>query len=240
MKRGSCISGRVRLIGRQGAEVVARSVAHLAKISSGSVIIHDFTFKSPFFMSLGAFGLKKRILVLLVLTVCLSTGLSLVSCGGYTTKGYLPPSKLLNRVLVSQGVTATFSIGALRIINGQNDTIPRVSPMQAGSSPGLMAISPTRNVLAAFDAGSNTVYGINTVQESGLGTVRLPGPTDSMVVPTTSAIGYAAVPSATVDGYAFVGAVEVMNLLNGGITTTIAVNNARTVVADATGSELLV
>jgi hypothetical protein len=191
-------------------------------------------------MSLGAFGLKKRILVLLVFAICLSTGLSLVSCGGYTTKGYLPPSKLLNRVMVSQGITATFSIGGVRIINAQDDTIPRASEIPAGNSPGLMAISPTRNVLATFDSSSNTVYGINTVQEGSLGTVRLPGATDSMVVPTTSAIGYAAVPSATVSGYAFVGAIEVMNLLGGGITTTIAVNNARTVVSDATGSELLV
>ena len=182
----------------------------------GSVIILDFAFKYPFFMSLGAFGLKRRILVLLVLTVGLSAGLNLVSCGGYSTKTYLPPSRLLERVLASQGVTSAFSFGGLRIINGQNDTLPGVAEMSAGSSPGLMAISPTRNVLAAFDASSNSVFGINTVTETGLGRVQLPGPTQSMVIPSATPLGYAAVPSATVNGYSFIGAVEAMNLSAGG------------------------
>ena len=83
-------------------------------------------------MSLGVFGLKRRILVLIVLLVGLGTALSLISCSGYGTTGYLPPSRLLNRVLASQGVTATFSFGGLRIINGQNDTLPRVAEMSAG------------------------------------------------------------------------------------------------------------
>jgi hypothetical protein len=61
-----------------------------------------------------------------------------------------------------------------------------------------------------------------------------------MVVPTASQIGYAAVPTATVSGYSFLGAVDVMNLSAGSITTTIGVTSAKTVVANATGSQLLV
>ena len=184
--------------------------------------------------------MKRRILVLLVLTVGLSAGLSLVSCGGYSTKTYLPPSRLLERVLASQGVTSAFSFGGLRIINGQNDTLPGVAEMSAGSSPGLMAISPTRNVLAAFDASSNSVFGINTVTETGLGRVQLPGPTQSMVIPSATPLGYAAVPSATVNGYSFIGAVEAMNLSAGGVITSIAVTGAQTVVANGDGTQLLV
>lgn len=60
-----------------------------------------------------------------------------------------------------------------------------------------------------------------------------------MVVPSAAPIGYAAVPTATVTGYTFTGAVDVMNLA-GAITTTIAVPNAQTVVANGSGSELLV
>jgi hypothetical protein len=59
------------------------------------------------------------------------------------------------------------------------------------------------------------------------------------VVPTANQIGYAAVPSATVNGFAFVGAIEQMNFSNGSIST-IAVNSAQTVVSNSTGTQLLV
>jgi hypothetical protein len=187
-------------------------------------------------MSLGACRLKKRILVLVVLVW---TGLNLVSCGGYSSNAYKPPSGLYKRVLASQGVTSTFSFGSLVMIDGRNDTLPRVSPISAGSFPGLMAISPTRNIAAAFDASSNNVYAINTVRETGIGSVRLPGPTSSMVFPTATGIGYAAVPTATVNGFSFLGAIDVMNFSTG-VLTTIAVSTAQTVIANSTGSQLLV
>jgi hypothetical protein len=81
---------------------------------------------------------------------------------------------------------------------------------------------------------------VDTVKETGLGRTQLPGATTSMVIPSASAIGYAAVPTATVTGYSFVGAIDVMNLTAGAITTTIAVTNAQTVVAANSGSQLLV
>jgi hypothetical protein len=190
-------------------------------------------------MSLGAFGLNRRTLVLTVLTVGLA-GLGLISCGGYGTKGYLPPSRLSHRVLASQGVTATFSFGGLRIINAQDDSLAQAGELGAGSSPGLMVISPNRAVVAAFDAGSDSVFGIDAVTESSLGAVRLPGPTTSMVVPTSTPVGYAAVPAATVNGFSFTGAVDVMNFSSGSITTTIAVTNAQTLVSNALGTQLLV
>jgi hypothetical protein len=191
-------------------------------------------------MSLGAFRLNRRILVVVV---GLWAGVSLISCGGSIYPGgggKGPPSGLRNRVAASQGVTSTFTFGGIRLINGLNDTIPTVSELSAGSSPGLMAISPTRNILVAFDASSNFVFAENTTTESGLGNVHLPGPTSSMVVPTADQIGYAAVPSASVTGYSFLGAVEVLNLSAGAITSTIGVTQAQTVVANASGSQLLV
>jgi hypothetical protein len=194
--------------------------------------MQHFAPKSSFFMSLGACRLRKRILVV-VLGLC--AGASLVSCGSSNTK---------DRVLASQGVTATQTFGGLILINGQLDTIERVAPLSAGSSPGLMAISPTRNIVAAFDASSDSVYAVDTTKQSSLGRVQLPGPTASMVVPTASATGYAAVPTASVNGYSFVGAIEVMNLSAGSITTsittTIGVTNAQTVVSDSSGARLLV
>src|SRR5208337_3170379 len=115
------------------------------RTASGSVIIHHFAPKTSFFMSLGACRLKKRILVVIV---GLWASLSLVSCG--SSKAKQAPSGLPERVLVSQGVTSAQTFGGLVIVNGYYDTIARVAPLSAGSSPGLMAISPTRNIVMAF------------------------------------------------------------------------------------------
>ena len=191
-------------------------------------------------MSLGACRLKRSVKrSVLVLVVGLWASLSFISCGYNAKKG--PPSGLCCRVLASQGVTATFSFGSLVLINGQFDVLPRVAPLGAGGSPGLMAITPTRNIVAAFDANSNSVFAVNTVTESAMGNIHLPGPTSSMVLPAADGIGYAAVPTATVNGFSFVGAVEVMNLSSGGLTT-IAVSNAQTVIANSNGpsTQLLV
>jgi hypothetical protein len=124
-------------------------------------------------------------------------------------------------------------------IDGENDTLARVAPLSAGSSPNLMAISPTRNLVAAFDSFSNGVYTVDTATESTVGRVQLLGPASSIVVPTAGLVGYAAVPTASISGFAFLGAVEVLNLA-GSVTTTIGVSNAQTIAANPKGSQLLV
>ena len=101
--------------------------------------------------------MKKCILALLV---GLAATLSFLSCGG--GKKTATSSGLTERVLASQGVTASFSFGSLVIINGLNDTLPRVSPLHAGTSPGLMVVSPTRSILATFDSETNSVKGFLT------------------------------------------------------------------------------
>jgi hypothetical protein len=205
------------------------------RASFGSVIIHHFAIKSPFFMSLGACRLKKRILVLVV---GLWAVLNFSSCGGYS-KPKDPPSGLPDRVLASQGVSSTFSRGGLVILNGYNDTIPGLAPIPAGNSPGVMAISPSRNIAATFDAGSSNVYAVDTFKETDIGNVRIPGPTLSMAFPTAQPIGYAAIPTATVNGYTFVGAVDILDFVRSQLTT-IAVTNAQTVIANSNGTQLLV
>jgi len=179
--------------------------------------------------------LTKRIILLVV---GLWASLNFISCGG-SSKPKDPPSGLPNRVLASQGVTATFTFGGLVILNGYNDTIPGVAHIQAGSSPGLMATSPSRNIAAAFDASSNNIYAVDTHTEAGIGNVRIQGPTSSMVFPTAVPIGYVAIPTATVSGYTFVGAVDIMNF-SASQLTTIAVTNAQTVISNGSGDQLLV
>jgi len=143
-------------------------------------------------------------------------------------------------VLASQGVTATLTFGGLVIVNGDNDTLPRIAPLAGGGSPGLMAISPNRNLAATFDSSSNSVFAVNTTQETSIGNgVRLLAPATSIVVPTATPTGFVAVPTAVVNGFAFLGAVEALDFSTGG-ATAIAVTNAQTVVSNSTGTQLLV
>jgi hypothetical protein len=185
-------------------------------------------------MFLGACRLSKRILIAVV---GLSATLSCISCGGGSSSG--SGSNLHERVLASQGVSATLTFGALVVINGQNDTLPRVSPMNGGNSPGLIVLSPSRSIAATVDSSSNTVFAVNTSKETPIGNVHLPAPTSSIVVPTANPTGYAAVPTATVNGFAFLGAVEALNFSSSSLTT-IAASSAQTVVSNSQGTELLV
>jgi hypothetical protein len=175
---------------------------------------------------------------ILVVVIALWASLSLISCGGSGKKN--PPSGLRHRVLASQGVSSTSVSGGLQIIDGDYDILRRLAPLGAGSNPGLMAISPTRNIVAAFDSSSNTVYALDTTTEAPIGNVHLHGPTSSMIIPNAISMGYAAVPTATVSGFSFTGAAEVMNFATGGLTTSIAVTNAQTVVANSNATQLLV
>jgi len=188
-------------------------------------------------MFLGARSLTtlKRAIAFLLLGVWAS--FSLNGCSSSSSRPTV--SGLHQRVLASQGVTSPTDFGGLVFVNGLNDTIAPIAPVSAGTSPTLEVVSPSRNILAAVDSASNNVFAVNTVTEAGIGHVQLQGPTTSIVVPTASPIGYAAVPSASVTGFP-PGAVDVMDFAGGSIASTIAVSNAQTVVSDSTGTNLLV
>jgi hypothetical protein len=198
-------------------------------------------------MFLGACRLKQR---LFLLASAIGIILNLVACSkptsntsttgtsGSSSGTTSAPSSYTNRVLVSQEVSSATTFGALVLINGNNDTLTKTS-IPAGNSPNLMAITAARNMVAAFDSSTNTVYAISTATEKSIGQVHLPGPTSSMVLPTSNPLGYAAVSSANIPGYPVLGALEVMNFSSGALTT-IAVSNAQTAVANNTGSQVLV
>ncbi len=192
---------------------------------SGSAIIRYFAPKSPSFLQLGARRLKNAAL-LLVLGL---TSLSFVACSSSRT------TRLTTRVLASQSVSSPSAAAGLEIVNGEFDTL--FSEIQAGSSPGLMAINPNRTTLLAFDSATNNVEVVNTKTQALTGGILLPGPTTSMVALSTGS-GYAAVPTAPVNA-APPGAVEVLNLLSGGLSASINVPNAQTVVASPDGTKVL-
>ncbi len=157
--------------------------------------------------------------------------LSFTSCGGSSA----PP--LTTRVLASQSVSSPTASPGLVLIDGQNDTLVR-GGISAGSSPGLMTLTPDRSILLAFDSVTNSVEVVNAARGSLAGSIQLAGPTTSMVA-LTSGSGYVAVPAAPMIGSA-PGAIEVLNLSVGGITSTIGVPSAQTVVSSPDGTHLLV
>jgi hypothetical protein len=188
--------------------------------------------------------LKRAVLVLVVVA---SASLTFVSCGGYSRPKGGPTSGLNTRVMVSQGVTAGLSLGGLFVVNAQNDTLARVREIGAGSNPGLLASSPTRATLLAFDSVSGSVEIIDTTKESNTGSIKLPGPdtqtpgvTTSMVIPATTGVGYAADPVAVSNLWISPGAIVVMNLTSNSITTQIGVPGAQTVVSNPNGAQLIV
>jgi hypothetical protein len=179
--------------------------------------------------------LKKS--ALLVALVLISFGL--VCCGGGSSKSTTKPvSGLTTRVFASQSIASLTASPGLIIINGETDALARAAVIGAGTSPGLMAISPQRATVLVFDSATNNVDVVNTKTESLAGTIALPGPTTSMIAPTNSA-GYAAVPGAPLIGSP-PGAVEVMDLPNDLISSSISVPSAQTVVSNPSGTELLV
>ncbi len=80
-------------------------------------------------MPLGASRLKKFVLVSGVLFVA---SIGFISCSK-AAKPKDPPSGLDTRVLASQSVTAGSTFGSLVIVNGYNDTLPRVAGIGAGT-----------------------------------------------------------------------------------------------------------
>jgi hypothetical protein len=156
---------------------------------------------------------------------------SFVGCGGSS-------KPLTTRVLASQSAASPTAAPGLVLINGEIDTLQR-GGISAGGSPGLMAITPDRTTVLAFDSVSESVEVVNTQKESTAGAIPLGGPTQSMVALNTG-FGYAAVPSASFAAGPPPGAVEVLNLASGGLAATISVPSAQTVVSSPDGTHLLV
>ena len=163
-----------------------------------------------------------------------------VSCSGYrapstrttTTTG------VQFRAFVSQDVSSVFAGAGLFLIDAAKDAIVRQPPIPAGNAPGLMTLSPNKKLTLVFSASNNSVAAIGNATESSIGSVSLPGPTESMAVSQDGSTGYAAVSSAPVAGQS-PGAVEVLNL-TGGSTIEIGVTSARYLVASHNTNRLLV
>lgn len=164
-----------------------------------------------------------------------------LSCGGYKAPSNQPTTSTTGvqfRAFVSQDVSSVFATAGLFLVDAAKDVIVRRPPIPAGSTPGLMALSPNKKLTLVFSASNNSVTAINNATESSIGSVSLPGPTQSMAVSQDGSAGYAAVSSAPLGGQS-PGAVEVLNL-TGGNTIEVAVPSAHYLVASHNTNRILV
>jgi hypothetical protein len=174
-----------------------------------------------------------------ILAACIAAAAFIVSCGGNKHPTVTLSNLVDRRLVASQSVLSPTAFPGLVIINGANDTIARAATIQAGTSPGLMTLSPNRGILMSFDSASNSVDIIDTAKEMNTGSIPVSGPTVSMVAMTEST-GYAAVPSFPFASSQPPGAVLAMNLGSGSLIQNIPVPGAQWLAASPTGDQMLV
>ena len=170
----------------------------------------------------------------------------LVSCGTYsaptgTTGG---SSGYKFRAFVSNPLrpAGTGTAPVLEIVDASQDVFVgfAVNLLGASPQPGLMVVSPNKKFTLVFSASNNAITVVDNANESvASGTaITLPDFTESMLVGTDNATGYAAVRNAPVTGQS-PGAVEVLNLGTRAISATIPVPNAHYIVGSHNGNRIL-
>jgi hypothetical protein len=209
-------------------------------------------------MLFGVPGLK-RILVSSFLLIAASV--SIIACGsgsGSSSSNTHKPSDLAFRIFISNplyptGVGGTGAhLPVLNIVNAaiNEDVLSTavVSLAADSAQPGLMALAPNLKYTLVYSPTGNTVTVVDNSTETiataagtttSLPPITLPGYTESISVSPFATNAYAAVPTAPVLGQA-PGAVEVLNLQNGGIAAAIPVPGAHFVVCSPDGNHVLV
>jgi hypothetical protein len=195
-------------------------------------------------MPLGVACLKRCLLALAVLIL---TNLGLISCGGYGSSSSPSPSssstsKLKFRAVVSQDVQSTAATPGLILIDALKDLRANVRLITAGSlAPATMFLSSDRKITVVVSINQNqlAVLNNNTEAISAIGTIQLPGNTESVVVSADNATAYAAVPNAAVAGGGSIGAIAIVNLNTGGAPPTLPVPGVHYLTESGDGSKIL-
>jgi hypothetical protein len=198
-------------------------------------------------MLLGVACLKR---CLLVLAVIILTSLALISCGGSSSKSSSSssssstpkPSGLKFRAVVSQDVQSTIATPGLILIDALKDLRANVGIIGAGSTaPAALFLSSDRKITVAVSIDQNRLVVLNNNTEaiSAIGTIQLPGNTESLVISADNGTAYAAVPNAPVPGGASVGAIAIVNLNAGGTPPTLPIPGVHYLTESGDGSKIL-
>lgn len=136
----------------------------------------------------------------------LLVALTLASCGSSSSGP--KTSGISYRAFVSNSVSAS-TLAGLFIVNAETDVHPlTLSPISAGTSPGMMVVTPNRKqtlVVTSYNNCSPTPPSpacqfsiITNAAESNASNLTLPGYSESVIVSPDSSTAYVAVPSAKV------------------------------------------
>jgi hypothetical protein len=185
----------------------------------------------------------------------------LVSCGyNSNSSNKAAPSGYNFRAFVSNPLHVSQTgavIPVLEIIDAAEDTGPffNINLQAASNFPGMMALSPSRQFTAVYSTTDFTVATVNNASEAlatsaassgststaSLGAITLPGPAVNMVFWSDNNTVFVPVPTATsVYNPTAEGDVEVLNLTQAAITSTIPVPGAQYEALSADGNNLLV
>ncbi len=163
--------------------------------------------------------------VLIFLCFILPTSLWL-SCGGSSPSSSTQNSGLKYRAFLTNNVSAGSASAGVYVVDASKDVRPPVSPISAGSTPGMMVVTPNRALTLVF-SGDGTQFSdnifsiINNASESNAAHLTLPGITESFVVSPDSSTAYVAVPGAQVVGQSL-GIIEMISLGSGAKTGEIS------------------
>jgi len=182
----------------------------------------------------------KRIAILLF--SLLPASLILLSCYSSPTSSGTG-SGLKTRAFVTNNVSAGTGFAGVYIVDAAKDVRAAASPISAGNTPGMMVLTPNRNLTLVF-SGNGTEFSdnqftvINNTTEAAIGHVTLPGVTESFVVSPDSSAAYIAVPTAQVIGQS-PGVVKVISLNTGSFTGEVDVPSAHYLSIDNSGNRIL-
>jgi hypothetical protein len=163
----------------------------------------------------GVPGLKRIPILLFCL---LPASWILLSCGGYSSpSGSGGGSGLKYRAFITNNVSAGTGLAGVYIVDAAKDVRGSISPISAGTTPGMMVVTPNRTLTLVFSPGIDPLFPenqftiISNASEAAGGQLTLPGLTESFVVSPDSSAAYVAVPTAKVIGQS-PGVIDVISL----------------------------
>jgi hypothetical protein len=181
----------------------------------------------------------KRIAILLF--SLLPASFILLSC--YSSPTSSGTGSLKTRAFVTNSVSAGTGLAGVYIVDVAKDVRAAASPISAGNTPGMMVLTPNRNLTLVF-SGDGTQFSdnqftvINNATEAAIGHMTLPGLTESFVVSPDGSSAYVAIPTAPVIGQS-PGVVKVISLNSGTFTGEVDVPSAHYLAIDNSGNRIL-
>ncbi len=183
--------------------------------------------------------LRLRI-VKLVFCVVLSAVL-FSSCGSSSKGSGTHTTGLKFRALVSQDVSSSLAAPGLVIINALLDVRANAAPISPGGGflPGQMYLADNRSITLAVSNLTDQLGIFNNTTEASIGTILLPGQSDSVVLSPDATLGYAAVATAPVPGFPPGGIVVVSLGSSPSVLATVPVTSVRYMARSGDGTRIL-